>query len=127
MTTELKFSEYRPGYYPSHKQYEAWLLVDGTPVSYLNLMVAEGYEGYACICDIETRDGHERKGYAKELLKMASEALGMPLAVTGSFTPDGFASLNGKFPLLPGYTDYGKPVCKPMKFVYDWDNFYGAN
>lgn len=127
MTTELQFSEYRPGFYPSHKQYEAWLLVDGTPVSYVNLMVTEGYEGHACICDIETREGHERKGYAKEILKRVEAEMQMPLAVTGSFTPEGFAALNGKYPLLPGYTDFGKPVCKPMKFVYDWDKMYGAN
>lgn len=127
MTTELKFAEYRPGYFPSHNQYEAWLLVDGNPVSYLNIMVMDGYDEYAVICDIETREGHERKGYAKELIKRSSEALGKPFAVTGSFTPEGFAALNGKFPILPGYTDYGKPVCNPMKFVYDWDAMYGAN
>ena len=127
MTIEMKLEEYRPGYYPAHRQFEAWLLVDGVAVSYVNLMVADGYEGFACICDIETREGHERKGYSKELLARASAELGMPLAVTGTFTPDGFAALHGKFPLLPGYEDMGKPTCNPMKFVYDWDALYGAN
>lgn len=126
MTIEMQFSELRPGM-TSHHSYEAWLIVDGVTVSYLHLMTTDYYNGYACVCDIETREGHERKGYATEIMRRASEKLGMPLATTGSFTPEGFAALYGKLPLLTGYEDMGRPVYKSMKFVADWDKKYGPN
>lgn len=111
----------------SHRSYEAWLIVDGVTVSYLHLMTTDYYDGYACVCDIETREGHQRKGYAKEIMKRASEELGMPLATSGSFTPEGFAALHGKLPLLAGYPELTKPVFNSMTFVRDWDKQYGPN
>lgn len=107
--------------YPDHKNYQAWLIVDETPVAFLHLLGKKEYEGALCVCSVEVREGHERKGYAKKLMSMAAEELGQTLATNGSFTPEGFAALNGKLPLLPKHVAPEKPKFESMTFVRDWD------
>lgn len=127
MTATMKLSEYNPGMHPTHQKYEAWLLIDGQAVSYLSIMVAKGIDASrACICELETREGYKRMGYARRLLDMASAELGMTLATTGGFTPEGFDAFKGKLPIWKGYTEPAKPSYSQMTFVQDWDKHLGA-
>lgn len=123
MTTEmiLKDTTEYSHMYPNLKDYQAWLIVDGVPVSFLHLMGKPEYDGMLCVCSVETREGHERKGYSKTLMEMASKELGQVLGTNGSFTPEGFVSLNGKLPLLPGFTAPEGSTFESMTFVRNWD------
>lgn len=121
METKLILEE-RNLYYRS---WMAWLLVDGVPVSFMRLMEKDSYEGFVCLCTIETRPGYQRKGYAKEIIRLAEEALGKKLAFSDGFTPEGFAALCGKIPMLPHYEAPTKPNYESMTFVEDWDKMYG--
>lgn len=127
MATQMKFSEYRPGMHPTHQKYEAWLIVDGKAVSYLSIMVSEKIDAErACICELETREGYKQQGYARQLMKQASKELGMTLATTGGYTPEGFDAFKGKLPIWKGYTEPAKPSYSQMTFVRDWDAHLGA-
>lgn len=126
MSTRMRFTEYRPGMHPTHQKFEAWLIVDGIAVSYLSIMVAKGIDSqHACICEMETREGYKRKGYATELMKRASAELGLKLATTGGFTPEGFDAFHNKLPIWKGYSNPTKPSYKQMNFVKNWDTFQG--
>lgn len=128
MATRMQFSEYRPGMHPTHQRFEAWLIKDGTAVSYLTIMVAKGIDSkLACICELETREGYKRQGYATELMKRASEKLGMDLATTGGFTPEGFDAFHSKLPLWNGYSNPSKPSYSQMTFVNDWELKKGSH
>lgn len=104
-----------------YKDYQSWLIVDGTPVAFLHLMSKKEYEGMLSICSVEVREGHERKGYAKSLISMAEKELGQTIGSNGSYTPEGFAAFNGKLPLLPKHTAPEKPKFESMTFVKNWD------
>lgn len=107
--------------YPDHKNYQSWLIVDGIPVAFLHLLGKKDYEGMLCVCSVEVREGYTGKGYAKALMSMTAEKLGQVLGTNGSFTPEGFAALNGKLPLLPKHSAPEKPKFESMTFVRDWD------
>lgn len=107
-------------------RYDAWLLMDGNVVSYLDLLDRPDYDGLVCACNVETREGYERQGLSKKLMGMASAEIGKPLGCSGGFTPEGFAAFAGKLPLIPGGVKFDKPNFRPMKFVKDWDDMRGA-
>lgn len=107
-------------------RYDAWLLMDGKAVSYLDLLDRPDYNGLVCACTVETREGYERQGLSKKIMEMASSELGKPLGCSGGFTPEGFVAFAGKLPLVPGGEKSDKPQYRSMKFVNDWDKLYGA-
>jgi hypothetical protein len=107
-------------------RYDAWLLMDGKAVSYLDLLDRPDYNGLVCACTVETREGYERQGLSKKIMEMASAELGKPLGCSGGFTPEGFIAYSGKLPLIPSGVKSDKPSYRSMKFVNDWDNLYGA-
>ena len=124
-TTELILNHERARGFDVIAKYEAWLVVDGVPVSYMHLMEKESYEGFVCLCTLETREGYQRKGYSKIMMRMVEEKLGQKLASGDGFTPEGFAAVCGKIPMLPLYEAPTKPNYDSMTFVEDWDKMYG--
>lgn len=124
MATEMIIDQKRT-WSSDSKRWEVWLVVDGTPVAWATLMDEEHYEGYMCLCDIETREGYRGKGFARTLMSLVVAEFGKPLATTGSFSPEGFASFYGKLPNLSNYIAYDHPTVKSGNFVYDWEKMYG--
>lgn len=125
MTTELIMNS-RPAYgFNVLAKFEAWLLVDGKPIVFMNLMEKDYYEGFVCLCTIETRAGYQRQGYAKKMIALVEEKLGQKLASSDGFTPEGFAAICGKIPMLPLYEAPSRPNYDSMTFVKDWDKMHG--
>lgn len=126
MEFELKVEHTRT-WDASLKRSSVWLLLDGKAVAWAVIEDAPVYEGYICLCDIETRPGFQGKGYARKIMELISETMGKPLGLTGSLTPEGWNALHGKLPILPTYKDPAGPTFRSMTFVDDWDKFYAPS
>lgn len=125
MTTELILNDQRAYGFNVISKQEAWLVVDGKPVCYMRLMEKDYYGGFVCLCTLETRKEFQRQGYATLMIRMVEEALGKKLASSDGFTPEGFAAVCGKIPMLPLYEAPTKPNFESMTFVEDWDKMHG--
>jgi hypothetical protein len=121
MEAELILNDVTCGYTPADVTwYEAWLKVDGVPVTYAKIWDKPSYNGKLCVCTIETREGYRRKGYSKAILKLAETLLGITICTNADFTPEGFAAL-ANLPVLDGYEPATGPRADSMNFVHDWD------
>lgn len=119
--------EMSPSWTASYKRYSVWLLLGGKAVAWAVVSDDPSQDGYLCLCDIETRPGYQRQGYAKKLMELVSDKLGKPLALSGSLTPEGWAAFQGKLPILPGYPVPSGPSYRSMTFVEDWDKRYAPS
>ena len=109
------------------KRFTAWLMDDAKAVAWAVFEDGAEYGGFTCLCDIETRPGHQGKGYARQIMSLIAETTGKPLATTGSFTPEGWKAFHGKIPVLPKYDVPTGPSYRSMTFVEDWDKLYAPS
>lgn len=101
------------------KEFDAWLIIKGKPVSYLNI-AKEEQEKQAQICNIETRHGEREKGHSKRIKETLSKHLEIGIESGGSYT-------------FLGYDAFGEE--KPEKgvsyacanFVHDWTQLIKRN
>lgn len=126
--------EMAPEYKGTPGLFTAWLSADGVTVAFLHgRALAEDlysteYENYKTaskgvwLYDIETRDGHRNKGFAKTILKMTAEHFGFDeVQHTGGYTPDGFDYISKNVTRPYGATPQEKASFSQMGFVHDWD------
>lgn len=126
MELKLEITQNRT-YSESFKRYSAWLTLDGKAIAWAVIADSPEHGEYLCLCDIETRPGYQRQGYAKKLIDLVSEEMGRPLALTGALTPEGWEAFHGKLPLLPKYEEPKAPNYRSMTFVEDWDKRYAPS
>lgn len=100
-----------------------WLIADGAAVSYAKIYESTTAAGtVVSLCDIETREGHRHRGYARRLLEMLAEGYGVEkVSYGGSYTPDGFSYVS-KLVERSGEAAQG-PSYGPMSFVDSWELF----
>lgn len=123
-TAELKS---RKEISPFATEYKFVLIVNDTAVAYLKLLHKEEYQGMASLCTIETRPGHQGKGYAATILEEAAKAINATIGTTGGFTPEGFKAFNGKLPRIANYPEATQPTFESMTFIDNWEtefNYY---
>lgn len=122
METELILNDVTSGITPfGATWYEAWLKVDGVPVTYAKIWDKPSYNGKLCVCTIETREGHRRQGHSKTILKLTEAQLGKTVCTNADFTPEGFLALKNR-PVLDGYEPATRPLADSMNFVESWDS-----
>lgn len=126
MELELKVIE-NPTYSDSYKRFSVWLMLEGKAVAWAVVSDSSEHGQYLCLCDIETRPGYQRQGYAKKLIALITDEMGKPLALTGALTPEGWNAFHGKLPLLPKYEEPTAPNFRSMTFVEDWDRMYAPS
>lgn len=100
--------------------FEFVLMVEDEAVAYVKLLTKDEYNGMASLCTIETRPGHQGKGYARTIITEAGKDLGMTIGTTGGYTPEGFKAFNGKYPRILGIPEAVKPTFESMTFIDDW-------
>lgn len=122
METQLILKDVTSSHAPENViWYEAWLLVNNIPVTYAKIWDKPSYNGKLCVCTIETREGHRRKGYSTAILSMVEQKLGKEICTNADFTPEGFLALS-KRPVLYGYEPATHPLADSMNFVQGWDS-----
>lgn len=117
---------------PDCKKHTVWRIRDGKPI------VMFKFGTWAMTCDvpvvssIEVRMGYRGNGLGAATVNAVSELLGYTIHSSGSYTPKGNRSLNGKIPMRP-FTpnqyawDEGPGVkWRDMIFVEDWDNKWSS-
>ena len=99
-----------------------WLVIDNTVVAYARTYHDDWQGGTEKLCDVETREEYRNQGYAKKILAMIAEEVGVKRVYhSGSYTPDGFNFLYSTGIIGDQPTPVNGPTCNPMTFVRDWD------
>lgn len=74
---------------------------------------------------IEIREEYRHQGLANFLIREVEKWIGETLYSTGHFTPLGYESLSGLFPVadISVFNNYGKETIEfeDMSFIRDWD------
>lgn len=98
---------------------EFWLSREGKTVAFAKI---QKEPGSVTLCDVEVAPDALGNGYAEALMGLISKKEDQPIYTTGSFTPEGFATLGHKIPVDPATNETSDVHFRSMNFVDDWEN-----